>query len=666
MNNTISFEQSVERWVHSCSNTNTPSQVDTSAAHDVARAIQTSGKHRSSLQSIVISSGGMDSLYKMLAWIGDPDASEILVGKTFFLLNQMATKSNTETRLEFVRHGIISHGVFHLMNPSSQSRHGLILSTFSTIAAGLYQREHADVNIEFMKSIDLFLSFVDQYSGASRLIGNLAYHGPNQDPMLQAGALQYIKQSLNAKNDSARIASVFTWALLVGSMPDDDKGHGHPDLEIPPDCIDIILQGLRYSLDGKSMANTYYRPAKVLIALAKLCANDTNKGKIVEKGGVQLLSRVIDVKEEQGSFVIVNALQCLWLLSYDETGRIAIKSTCFERIMALGSSDEMEVSTSAQGCILIVNQSMRQNANSDKEDNVEEQEVEEEEEAQQEEEQEDPVSNSEVKPSQKKMRKKKKKPTPPPAPLGANTKKQQLRVMLSYQWDSQDTVLRIRHALKEHGIDVWIDVEQMKGNIIDCMSRAVETSDIICMCPSQRYAESPNCRLEAEYASSCRKVIMPFMMQRDYRPSGWLGLIMGQKLWYKFFDVEEMEFQTTMKRIINDMYAGPSDLVVPREQQEQSLEKIITPKGVLDPRSSDDQLIKTPKQREMLKNEIKEELKAELRQELKDELKKEILREVMQELGSTSSSRVVPKEIITERGNSTIRSKSSWFRGLRK
>jgi len=34
-------------------------------------------------------------------------------------------------------------------------------------------------------------------------------------------------------------------------------------------------------------------------------------------------------------------------------------------------------------------------------------------------------------------------------------------VMISYQWDSQETVLKIRDRLREAGFDIWIDVEDM-------------------------------------------------------------------------------------------------------------------------------------------------------------------------------------------------------------
>ena len=40
-------------------------------------------------------------------------------------------------------------------------------------------------------------------------------------------------------------------------------------------------------------------------------------------------------------------------------------------------------------------------------------------------------------------------------------------VMLSYEWEMQPTILRINDSLQRRGYAVWVDVEQMKGSIMD-------------------------------------------------------------------------------------------------------------------------------------------------------------------------------------------------------
>ena len=40
-------------------------------------------------------------------------------------------------------------------------------------------------------------------------------------------------------------------------------------------------------------------------------------------------------------------------------------------------------------------------------------------------------------------------------------------IMLSYEWDVQATIVRINASLARHGYVTWLDVEQMKGSIMD-------------------------------------------------------------------------------------------------------------------------------------------------------------------------------------------------------
>ena len=66
--------------------------------------------------------------------------------------------------------------------------------------------------------------------------------------------------------------------------------------------------------------------------------------------------------------------------------------------------------------------------------------------------------------------------------------------MISYQWNSQDTVLKVKDRLRAVGFTVWIDVEDMKGSTLESMASAVENCSVFLMAISQKYLESPNCR----------------------------------------------------------------------------------------------------------------------------------------------------------------------------
>mmetsp|Transcript_17007 Transcript_17007/g.49958 ORF Transcript_17007/g.49958 Transcript_17007/m.49958 type:complete len:232 (-) Transcript_17007:237-932(-) len=72
----------------------------------------------------------------------------------------------------------------------------------------------------------------------------------------------------------------------------------------------------------------------------------------------------------------------------------------------------------------------------------------------------------------------------------------------------------------------------MQGSIIEKMADAVESSAVVLMCASSFYKQSSNCRLEAEYAQTQKKQIIPLLVEPGYQADGWLGILMGAKLYY--------------------------------------------------------------------------------------------------------------------------------------
>jgi hypothetical protein len=114
-------------------------------------------------------------------------------------------------------------------------------------------------------------------------------------------------------------------------------------------------------------------------------------------------------------------------------------------------------------------------------------------------------------------------------------------VMMSYNWDHQPVIKRIHVALVQRGYTVWIDVEQMKGSTVDAMSRAVEDSAVVLIGVSRAYKESTNCRLEAQYAMQREVDTVPLMLVNGYRPDGWLGMLMGTRMWYAFYGASGLE-----------------------------------------------------------------------------------------------------------------------------
>eukprot|EP00048_Salpingoeca_helianthica_P016742 m.233989 g.233989 ORF g.233989 m.233989 type:complete len:689 (+) comp19376_c0_seq1:75-2141(+) len=105
-------------------------------------------------------------------------------------------------------------------------------------------------------------------------------------------------------------------------------------------------------------------------------------------------------------------------------------------------------------------------------------------------------------------------------------------IMMSYCWAHQPMVLKLARALQKSGHRVWLDLDAMRGSTADAMAQAVEDAAVLIVTVSEKYKVSPNCRLEAQYALQLKKPIIFLMMQKDYQPTGWLGLMLGAKMWY--------------------------------------------------------------------------------------------------------------------------------------
>jgi hypothetical protein len=103
----------------------------------------------------------------------------------------------------------------------------------------------------------------------------------------------------------------------------------------------------------------------------------------------------------------------------------------------------------------------------------------------------------------------------------------QQHVMVSYCWEQQDVVLRIKAALVKRGYTCWLDVEQMSGSTVDAMADAIDHSYALIYGISLDYKESANCRLEAMYAHQAKVKMVPMLLQENYVANGWLGMLLG-------------------------------------------------------------------------------------------------------------------------------------------
>eukprot|EP01051_Picozoa_sp_SAG22_P002868 SAG22_NODE_133_length_18379_cov_34.571937_1_plen_1946_part_00 len=166
----------------------------------------------------------------------------------------------------------------------------------------------------------------------------------------------------------------------------------------------------------------------------------------------------------------------------------------------------------------------------------------------------------------------------------ADSGKGSKHVMISYCWDQQQTIKRVHAALASRGYNCWIDIEQMTGSTVDSMALAVENAEVMLIGVSRQYKESTNCRLEAQYAMQREVPTIPLMLADGYRADGWLGMLIGTRMWYGFYGAvlsDASLFEQRMSELCRDLgergkkgtvsAVGHSVAVVPASNKEEEL-----------------------------------------------------------------------------------------------
>lgn len=113
-----------------------------------------------------------------------------------------------------------------------------------------------------------------------------------------------------------------------------------------------------------------------------------------------------------------------------------------------------------------------------------------------------------------------------------NKKKQ---IFLSHAWgqdeegrDNHQRVIQLANKLKSHGYTVWIDQEQIYGNIDKSIIEGIKNCDIVVFCLTDKYINkinnavynnipSDNCYKEWSYTLFLKKKIIPVVMETSVR-----------------------------------------------------------------------------------------------------------------------------------------------------
>lgn len=152
---------------------------------------------------------------------------------------------------------------------------------------------------------------------------------------------------------------------------------------------------------------------------------------------------------------------------------------------------------------------------------------------------------------------------------GIDNQDKKYDIMISYSHSNKDLCHQVYHHLLNEKYTVWLDFENMYGSTLQSMATAIESSDIILICMSNPYKESAYCRSEAEYAYTRQRHIIPLVMEKKYRPDGWLGFICASKLYVDFTKTDfEQAFQKLIVQIQRHQGKNASNLMVTNEKKE--------------------------------------------------------------------------------------------------
>jgi hypothetical protein len=122
--------------------------------------------------------------------------------------------------------------------------------------------------------------------------------------------------------------------------------------------------------------------------------------------------------------------------------------------------------------------------------------------------------------------------------------------MISYSHKDKEFCKQLYEQLIKAGYRVWIDFEQMHGNVMDAMARAIERSETVIICMSEDYRKSNYCRAEGHYAFQRQRKIVPVLSQKHYKPDGWLLFLVGQLLYVDFM---KYEFNRALEMLLKEL-----------------------------------------------------------------------------------------------------------------
>jgi len=108
---------------------------------------------------------------------------------------------------------------------------------------------------------------------------------------------------------------------------------------------------------------------------------------------------------------------------------------------------------------------------------------------------------------------------------------------ISYCWAQKDKAKALKHSLEDHGVNCWMDEQQMEGGsmLFQEIDEGISASEVVVSCLSPEYANSVNCNREVLLAADRKKATIPVLLEEleQWPPRGNLGPILAGKLYIK-------------------------------------------------------------------------------------------------------------------------------------
>ncbi|CAF1335052.1 unnamed protein product, partial [Didymodactylos carnosus] len=123
-------------------------------------------------------------------------------------------------------------------------------------------------------------------------------------------------------------------------------------------------------------------------------------------------------------------------------------------------------------------------------------------------------------------------------------------IMISYSHKDQQLCHQIYDQLIKHNFRVWIDKQNMHVGVLQSMSSAVENSEIVLLCMSDAYVESPSCEQEANYAWQLKRHLIPLKVKKKFKADGWLGILISGKI---YIDFTKTSFDDAFTKLLDEI-----------------------------------------------------------------------------------------------------------------